>query len=102
VVVLDPPKFARTRAQAEQALRGYKDINMLAMKLLEPGGILATFSCSGGVDAQQFTMAVAWAGLDAGRDVQILHRLGQPQDHPVLASVPESEYLKGLICRAVI
>jgi 23S rRNA (cytosine1962-C5)-methyltransferase len=99
MVVLDPPKFARTRAQSEQALRGYKDINMLAMKLLEPGGILVTFSCSGGVDAQQFTMAVAWAGLDAGRYVQIVRRLGQPEDHPVLASIPESEYLKGLVCR---
>jgi len=101
VVILDPPKFARTRAQADQALRGYKDINMLAMKLLEPDGVLATFSCSGGVDPQQFTKAVAWAGLDASRDVQILRRLGQPLDHPTLTSAPESEYLKGLICRVL-
>jgi 23S rRNA (cytosine1962-C5)-methyltransferase len=100
-VILDPPEFARTRAQADHALRGYKDVNMLAMKLLQPGGVLATFSCSGGVDAQQFTMAVAWAALDAGRDVQILRRLGQPEDHPVLASAPETEYLKGLICRVM-
>lgn len=99
MVILDPPKFARTRAQVDQALRGYKDINMLAMALLEPKGILATFSCSGGVDARQFTTAVSWAGLDAERNVQILRRLGQPEDHPVLTSVPESEYLKGLICR---
>jgi 23S rRNA (cytosine1962-C5)-methyltransferase len=99
MVILDPPKFARTRKQADQALRGYKDINLLAMDLLEPSGILVTFSCSGGVDTRQFTTAVSWAGLDAGRDVQILQRLGQPEDHPVLTSVPESEYLKGLICR---
>lgn len=99
--VLDPPKFARTRTQADRALRGYKDINMLAMALLKPGGILITFSCSGGIDTKQFTTAVAWAGLDAGRDFQILRRLGQPEDHPVLSSVPESEYLKGLICRVL-
>jgi 23S rRNA (cytosine1962-C5)-methyltransferase len=101
LVVIDPPEFARKRAQADQALRGYKDVNMLAMKLLRPGGVLATFSCSGGVDAQQFTLAVSWAALDAGRSVQFLHRLGQPEDHPVLASAPETEYLKGLICRVI-
>ena len=101
MIVLDPPKFARTRVQAEQALRGYKDINMTAMNILEPGGILATFSCSGGVDAVAFTRAVSWAGLDAGRDVQILQKLGQPLDHPVLATFPESEYLKGLVCRVL-
>ena len=99
LVILDPPEFARTRAQAEDAARGYKDINMLAMRLLRPGGVLATFSCSGGVDAQQFARAVSWAGLDAGRRVQILRRVGQPEDHPVLASAPETEYFKGLLCR---
>jgi 23S rRNA (cytosine1962-C5)-methyltransferase len=99
LVILDPPEFARTRAQADQAMRGYKDINMLAMKLLRPGGVLATFSCSGGVDAAQFTRSLSWAALDAGRDVQMLRRVGQPEDHPVLASAPETEYLKGLICR---
>jgi 23S rRNA (cytosine1962-C5)-methyltransferase len=101
MVILDPPKFARTRAQADQALRGYKDINLLAMKLLTPGGILITFSCSGGVDVREFTTAVAWAGLDAGRSVQVLRRLGQPEDHPVITTVPESEYLKGLVCRVL-
>lgn len=100
-IVLDPPKFARTKTQAKKAMRGYKDINMLAMKILEPGGILATFSCSGGVTVEAFTLAVSWAGLDAGREVQILRRLGQPEDHPVLATFPESEYLKGLICRVL-
>jgi 23S rRNA (cytosine1962-C5)-methyltransferase len=101
VVVLDPPEFARTPSQVDHALRGYKDINMVAMRLLRPGGVLATFSCSGAVDAQRFTLAVSWAALDAGRDVQIIRRLGQPEDHPVLASVPETEYLKGLICRVL-
>jgi 23S rRNA (cytosine1962-C5)-methyltransferase len=101
LVILDPPRFARTPTQADQALRGYKDINMLAMKLLAPDGVLATFSCSGGVDVAQFTRAVAWAALDAGRQVQVTRRLGHPQDHPVLLSVPESEYLKGLICRVL-
>jgi len=101
LVVLDPPKFARTRAQADKAMRGYKDINMLAMNLLEPGGVLATFSCSGGVDVQQFSMAVSWAALDAGREVQVVRRLAQPEDHPTLLSAPETEYLKGLICRVL-
>jgi 23S rRNA (cytosine1962-C5)-methyltransferase len=69
------------------------------MEILGGGGILATFSCSQAVDAASFTMAVSWAGVDAKRDVQIVQRLGQGADHPVLASFPESEYLKGLICR---
>jgi 23S rRNA (cytosine1962-C5)-methyltransferase len=100
VVVLDPPRFATNRHQLDNALRAYKDINRVALEVLSPGGMLATFSCSQAVDAASFTMAVAWAGLDAGRDVQIIHRLGQGSDHPVLASFPESEYLKGLLCRA--
>jgi 23S rRNA (cytosine1962-C5)-methyltransferase len=99
LVVLDPPKFASNRHQLETALRAYKDISLLAMELLEPEGVLATFSCSQVVDTASFTMAVSWAGVDAGRDVQILRRLGQGPDHPVLASFPESEYLKGLLCR---
>ena len=101
LVVLDPPKFASNRHQLETALRAYKDINLLAMELLAADGVLATFSCSQVVDAASFTMAVSWAGVDAGRDVQILRRLGQGPDHPVLASFPESEYLKGLLCRVV-
>jgi 23S rRNA (cytosine1962-C5)-methyltransferase len=74
---------------------------MQAMKLLRPGGTLATFSCSGAVSAADFTLAVSWAGIDAGRDVQVLERLSQGPDHPVLASFPESEYLKGMVCRIV-
>ena len=98
LIVVDPPKFATSQRQRDAALRGYKDVNLLAMNLLEPGGMLATFSCSGAVDIAAFTMAVSWAGVDAGREVRIVQRLGQPADHPVLASFPESEYLKGVIC----
>ena len=99
MVVLDPPKFATNRHQVDNAMRAYKDVNRLGMQLLAPGGLLATFSCSQAVDAAAFTIAVSWAGIDAGRDVQIVRRLGQGLDHPVLASFPESEYLKGLLCR---
>ncbi len=99
LVVLDPPRFATNRHQLDNALRAYKDINRVALEVLAPGGILATFSCSQAVDAASFTMAVAWAGLDAGRELQIIGRLGQGSDHPVLASFPESEYLKGLLVR---
>ena len=99
LVVLDPPKFATNRHQLDNALRAYKDVNLLAMELLSPDGLLATFSCSQAVDAASFTMAVSWAGVDSGRDVQIIRRLGQGIDHPVLATFPESEYLKGLLCR---
>lgn len=99
LVVLDPPKFATNQHQVDKALRAYKDVNLLAMQLLAPDGMLATFSCSQAVDAASFTMAVSWAGVDAARDVQIIRRLGQGIDHPVLAAFPESEYLKGLLCR---
>lgn len=101
LVILDPPKLAPTRSHVEKALRSYKDLNLLAMKILRPNGILVSFSCSGGVTPQSFQTAVAWAAQDAGRDVQILHRLTQAVDHPVLLSFPESEYLKGLICRVI-
>jgi 23S rRNA (cytosine1962-C5)-methyltransferase len=99
LVVLDPPRFATNRHQLDNALRAYKDINRVALEVLSPGGMLATFSCSQAVDAASFTTAVAWAGLDARRELQIIRRLGQGSDHPVLASFPESEYLKGLLCR---
>ncbi len=101
VIVLDPPKFAATRKRLEQASRGYKDLNLNALKLLEPGGILATFSCSGAVDAELFQKIVAGAAGDAGRQVQVLEGLGQPVDHPVLLGFPEGRYLKGLICRVI-
>jgi 23S rRNA (cytosine1962-C5)-methyltransferase len=99
LIVLDPPKFAPTAAQVQAAARGYKDINLLAFKLLNPGGILATFSCSGGVERALFQKIVADAALDAGVDAQIIQHLSQAPDHPIALSFPEGEYLKGLICR---
>lgn len=96
-IVLDPPKFAPTAAQAERAARGYKDINLLAFKLLRPGGLLFTFSCSGGVSAELFQKIVAGAALDAGIDARIIERLAQGPDHPVALNFPEGAYLKGLI-----
>lgn len=99
LVVLDPPKFAPTAAAATRAARGYKDINLLAFKLLGPDGVLFTFSCSGGVSAELFQKIVAGAALDAGVDAQILKRLGAGPDHPVALNFPEGEYLKGLMCR---
>ncbi len=101
LVILDPPRLAPTRAQAPKAARAYKDANLFAMKLLAPEGILATFSCSGGIEPAFFSEIVRWAALDAGREVQVLQRLGQPPDHPVRLDFPESEYLKGLICRVL-
>lgn len=98
MIILDPPKFAPTAAQAERAARGYKDINLFAFKLLRPGGILVSFSCSGGIDAGLFQKIIAGAALDAGADAQIVERLSQGADHPVLLSFPEGAYLKGLIC----
>jgi 23S rRNA (cytosine1962-C5)-methyltransferase len=98
MIILDPPKFAPTAAQAEKAARGYKDINLLAFKLLRAGGILVTFSCSGGVDAALFQRIVASAALDAGVEAQIVEHLSQGADHPVLLSFPEGTYLKGLVC----
>lgn len=99
VVVLDPPKFAQTSWQVEKAGRAYKDINLLAFKLLRPGGLLITFSCSGAVPADLFVKIVRGAALDAGREAQIIRRLTQASDHPVLLSFPEGEYLKGLVLR---
>jgi 23S rRNA (cytosine1962-C5)-methyltransferase len=99
VVILDPPKFAHSKSQIKAALRGYKDINLLGMKLLRPGGYLVTFSCSGAISYDQFQRVLYQAAVDAGRDVLIVRQLGQPMDHPVLLTFPESQYLKGLICR---
>jgi 23S rRNA (cytosine1962-C5)-methyltransferase len=96
-IVLDPPKFAPTAAHAERAARAYKDINRLAFKLLEPGGLLFTFSCSGGVGAELFHKIVAGAGLDAGADGIVYERLGAAPDHPMTVTFPEGEYLKGLV-----
>ena len=99
LVVLDPPKFAPTAAFAEKASRGYKDINLLALKLLRPGGLLASFSCSGGIPAELFQKIVAGAALDAGADASIVGHFAAAADHPVLLSFPEGDYLKGLLLR---
>jgi 23S rRNA (cytosine1962-C5)-methyltransferase len=95
-IVLDPPKFAPTAAHAERAARAYKHINLLALQLLEPGGLLLSFSCSGGVDAALFHKIVAGAAADAGVDGAILARLEAAPDHPTTMRFPEGEYLKGL------
>lgn len=96
-IVLDPPKLAPTAAHAERAARAYKDINRLAFKLLEPGGVLFTYSCSGGISADLFHKIVASAGADAGVDGYIPQRLGGAPDHPMTLEFPEGEYLKGLV-----
>ena len=101
LIILDPPKFAASKASVSRASRGYKDINLLALKLLRPGGMLATFSCSQGVDADLFQKIVFGASLDAGREAQIVDRFHQGPDHPVRLSFPESYYLKGLLCRVI-
>lgn len=97
LIILDPPKFAHTAALAERAARGYKDINLLAFKLLRSGGTLVTFSCSGGVSSDLFQKVVAGAALDAGVDARIVSRLSQDIDHPVALNFPEGAYLKGLV-----
>jgi 23S rRNA (cytosine1962-C5)-methyltransferase len=96
-IVLDPPKFAPTAYHAERAARAYKDINRLALMLLEPGGALFTYSCSGGISADLFHKVVAGAGLDAGVDAYITERMGGAPDHPMTVTFPEGEYLKGLV-----
>ncbi len=98
VIILDPPKFAVTQAQIDRAARGYKDINWLALRLLRPGGLLATFSCSGLIDRDLFQKIVFGAALDAGREVRIIRHFSQGADHPVLLTFPEGAYLKGLLC----
>lgn len=99
IVILDPPKYAPSRSALDRAARAYKDLNRLGMQVLEKGGLLATFSCSGAVDIDTFKQIIAWAALDAGKEVQIIHQFTQPEDHPVRISFPEGEYLKGLLCR---
>ena len=96
-IVLDPPKFAPTAAHAERAARAYKDINRIALSILAPGGVLFTYSCSGGISADLFHKIVAGAGIDAGVDAYITERLGGAPDHPMTVNFPEGEYLKGLV-----
>jgi len=99
LIVLDPPKFAPTAAHAPKAARAYKDINLLALKLARPGGLLVTFSCSGGISPELFQKIVAGAAADAGVVTELLDRLQADADHPALLSFPEGEYLKGLVLR---
>lgn len=99
VIVLDPPKYAPSRSALNKASRAYKDLNRQAMLLLNEGGLLATFSCSGAVDILTFKQILAWAALDAGKEVQFIYQFSQPEDHPIRSSFPEGEYLKGLLCR---
>ena len=99
LAILDPPKFAPTAAHAQRAARAYKDINLLALKLLAPGGLLATFSCSGGVSADLFQKIVAGAAVDAKVDATIVGRFAASADHPIALAFPEGEYLKGLLVR---
>ncbi len=96
-IVLDPPKFAPTVAHAERAARAYKDINRIALSILAPGGVLFSYSCSGGISADLFHKIVASAGIDAGVDAFITERLGGAPDHPMTVNFPEGEYLKGLV-----
>ena len=101
LIILDPPKFAETKAQIMKAYRGYKDINLLAMKLLRANGVLATFSCSGAMTSDLFDKMVSEAALDAGREFQIIARTRQGSDHPVALGFPEGLYLKGLVLRSM-
>jgi 23S rRNA (cytosine1962-C5)-methyltransferase len=100
-VILDPPKFATMQKDIRRASRAYKDINWLAMRILRPGGVLMTFSCSGHISEDLFQKIVFSAAIDAGRDAQIIKRCGQPLDHPVRLTFPEGQYLKGFICRVL-
>lgn len=99
LIILDPPKFAPTAAQKEQAARGYKDINLLSLKLINRGGYLVTFSCSGGISAEFFQKIIAGAAIDAGVSGTIMKRLFQGTDHPMTLSFPEGAYLKGFVIR---
>lgn len=101
MIVLDPPKFVENKQHLNQACRGYKDINLLALQLLRPNGLLATFSCSGLMPEDLFHKVVADAALDAGRQLQFLQKFSQDRDHLVLSTYPEGYYLKGLLCRAI-
>ncbi len=100
LIVLDPPKFAPSAAHAERAARAYKDINVLGFRLLRPGGLLMTYSCSGGIGLELFQKIVAGAAHDAGRDARVVRRLTGSADHPVALNFPEGEYLKGLLVQA--
>jgi len=101
VMILDPPKLAQTKAQADSAAKAYKDLNRLAMQKIKNGGIIATFSCSGAISSEMLRTILAWSAKDAKVEIQILKILGQSEDHPIRISFPESEYLNGYILRVI-
>ncbi len=101
LMILDPPKLAQTKAQAENAQKAYKDLNRLAMQKIKNGGVIATFSCSSAISLEQFRMILAWSAKDANVEIQILQTLGQSSDHPIRLSFPESEYLTGYLLRVI-
>jgi len=101
LIVLDPPKYAPSRSSLEKASRAYKDLNRRGLMLLNSGGLLSTYSCSGAMDIETFKQVIAWAALDAGKEIQFIRQFSQPEDHPVRASFPEGEYLKGLLVRVL-
>ncbi|MDD3626654.1 MAG: class I SAM-dependent rRNA methyltransferase [bacterium] len=101
MIILDPPKLAPSKYQKEKALRAYKDINILGMKLLNPGGILFTFSCSGAVTGDDLLRVLEYAAIDSGKTIQVIQKLSQSSDHPILISCPETEYLKGFVARVI-
>jgi 23S rRNA (cytosine1962-C5)-methyltransferase len=101
VVIMDPPKFADSKSQLNGACRGYKDINMLAMQILKPGGTLLTYSCSGLMENDLFQKIIADAAVDAGRSAKFVERFEQAADHPVDTAYPEGFYLKGFACKVL-
>ncbi|NCC65010.1 MAG: class I SAM-dependent rRNA methyltransferase, partial [Spirochaetia bacterium] len=101
LMILDPPKLAQTKAQAEGALKAYKDLNRLAMQKIRNGGIIATFSCSSAISAEQLRLILAYSAKDAQVEIQILKTLNQAEDHPIRLSFPESEYLTGYLLRVI-
>lgn len=101
LMILDPPKLAQTKGQADKAAKAYKDLNRLAMEKIKNGGIIATFSCSGAISGEMLRTILAWSAQDAGVEIQILWTLGQAEDHPIRLSFPESEYLTGYLIRVI-
>jgi 23S rRNA (cytosine1962-C5)-methyltransferase len=101
LIILDPPAFTKHISTVDKATRGYKEINLKAIRKIRPGGILFTFSCSQHISADLVRKIIYGAAVDAGREVQVLHRLAQPEDHPVSIYHPEGEYLKGLVLRVL-
>jgi 23S rRNA (cytosine1962-C5)-methyltransferase len=101
LAILDPPKFAKSQKDVTAASRGYKDLNMQALHIVRPGGVLATFSCSGLIGLDLFQKILFAAAIDSGRNVQIIKFLSQAADHPISVTFPESAYLKGFLCRVL-